>query len=284
MTQRDFEQYPADSLSASRDMAGRVPTSRHSQTPRKRLAEHDQQAVTEETPRRADGWQGRGPLAHRDRRGLGGRLWVACATAAFAAAMSCGHGTATGPSSGLQITNATPSQPTPSATPQLVQFQGEGFTAGLVLQVADPTGAIANIPASQIQGVTSTSFQASLVLAMNGTYGIVVQEPNGTFSPSFSLSVGTGTTAAPVITSVSPSSTAPSTASQVVSITGTNFSASPTVVIVDPSGINTTASSLSQETNTSIQFSFVFNRTGSYMVTVTTVSGAVSNAVPISVQ
>jgi len=203
---------------------------------------------------------------------------------AFATGISCGHSGATGPSSGLEITSAAPLQLTPSATPQLVQFQGEGFSTGLILEVTDPTGATVNIPASQIQDVLSTSFQASLVLAMNGTYGLVVQEPNGDVSTSFSLSVGTGTTAAPVINSVSPSSTTHSTASQVVSISGLNFGTSPSVVVTDPHGVNTTASSLSIETDTSIQFSMVFSQTGSYTIVVMALSGAMSNSMTISVQ
>jgi hypothetical protein len=208
---------------------------------------------------------------------------VVCATVAFAAGISCSHGTVIGPSNGLQITSATPSQFTPSAIPQVVQFQGAGFDTGLILQVTDPTGAAVDILASQIQDLVSASFQASLVLAMNGTYGLVVQEPNGTVSASFPLNVGTGTTGSPLITNISPSSMTRSANPQSVSIAGSGFSTSPSVSILDPQDVSTNASGLIA-TDSSIQFSMVFNKAGLYTIAVLTPSGAISNSVTVSVQ
>jgi hypothetical protein len=94
-------------------------------------------------------------------------------------------GTPTGP----VASSISPTTPSPSSGSQTLTVYGSGFQSGLTVTVFAPGGGSSTVSGAQIQSVTSTSFQLSVVLNSAGTWGIRVNNPDGTQSSMFNFTV-----------------------------------------------------------------------------------------------
>ena len=86
-------------------------------------------------------------------------------------------GTRTAMAQAPSITGVSPASPTVSAAARTLTVTGANFQTGLTLTVTPPRFGLTALP--QLQSVTSTSFQVTLVLAVVGTYTFQVQSPSG---------------------------------------------------------------------------------------------------------
>jgi uncharacterized protein (TIGR03437 family) len=126
----------------------------------------------------------------------------------------------------LEVDSISPASPAVGSN-QLVTVNGSGFQSGLTVALyAAGSNAPTIISGSQIQSVTSASFQMTATFPATGSYYIVVTNPGGAESKNLSFTVvppGAGNT--PTVTSVATagglSTIAPNT---YISLFGTNLS------------------------------------------------------------
>jgi hypothetical protein len=87
------------------------------------------------------------------------------------------------------ITAISPATLTASSTAQLLTFTGTGFQAGMNVALTAVGGGINQLSGGLISVSSSTSFQIDVALPNAGTYQIVVTNPNGAISNTYSFQV-----------------------------------------------------------------------------------------------
>jgi len=93
-----------------------------------------------------------------------------------------------------QISQVSPSSPSASSTPRTLTVYGSGFQSGLTVTAIPPSGTSFTISGSQIQNITSTSFQMTVTLNTAGTWAIRVNNPDGQQSSLYLFVVTSGST------------------------------------------------------------------------------------------
>lgn len=200
---------------------------------------------------------------------------------------ACGEQPPTTPS-GVRpvIATLSPATPQPTDGPQTLTFSGTGFSAGLRVLVTAPDGSAFDVQGAAISAVQPATFDASVVLAQTGIYSFVVRNVNGLSSPVFTAIVQPPGSARPVIYSVTPTSVPRNTtAATVVALQGANFGSGASVLVTDPNGMAMalTATLLTLQSDTRIEFRLTFGIRGTYTMVVTTSSGETSNPVFLAV-
>jgi hypothetical protein len=88
------------------------------------------------------------------------------------------------------ISGVEPQEPTKSMNPQTLTVLGTQFMPGLSAMVTDPAGTVMTINGSAVGQVSPTSVQITVTLELAGDYALVVTNPSGAVSNSFSFKVG----------------------------------------------------------------------------------------------
>jgi hypothetical protein len=204
---------------------------------------------------------------------------------AFGLASGCGsNSTATSPSAvAPAVTALTPPPVVAASQIQLETVQGKNFLAGLTATLTDPNGGQQTFANSDIQTLQTTSFQIAATFPVSGAYKISVSNPGGVMSDPLTFQVATTVVgSSPHINSVTPSSATHGPDTVSAEIDGTNFSATSTVTLVDPTGQSTTLLP-SLASSESVRVAIVLARVGTYSISVTNPDGQVSNSVSIAV-
>lgn len=185
----------------------------------------------------------------------------------------------------MGVASVTPAEPSESALKQVLTVTGLGFKPGLVLRVTSPAGATTSAQGADIRNLTSTAFEASVILSAPGVHTLVVRQADGQESRPYSLKV-LAAPGPPQIDAVSPTLTTANTSPQLVTLLGSGFDSSLRVQIIDPDSVVTqlTAANLTKMTSTVIEFSTVLNKVGLYTISLWTATGPASNSVTIGVQ
>ncbi len=183
----------------------------------------------------------------------------------------------------VSIGSISPSSPTRSGSDQNVIVSGSGFQSGLTVTVFVPGGGTATLSGSQIQSVTASSFAMVVTLNVAGTYGIRVNNPDGSQSNTFNFTTQDPTVS---ISSVSPSSPTRSDSNQNVQVFGSNFQSGLTVTVLIPGGGTATLSGSQIQSVTSGAFTMVvtLNVAGQYGIRVNNPGGGQSNTFNFNVQ
>ncbi|MFN0141780.1 MAG: FG-GAP-like repeat-containing protein, partial [Pyrinomonadaceae bacterium] len=173
------------------------------------------------------------------------------------------------------ITSISPASPCVRSVDQSVTVNGAGFQSGLTVTVFFPGGGSGTLGGSQIQSVTPSSFTMIVTLNIQGTYGIRVNNPNGTQSPTFNFSTQFCVT----ITSITPPSPPVSNNNQNVNVNGSGFTAGLTVTVFFPGGgsTNLSGSQIQNLTSTSFTMVVTLNVLGQYGIRVNNPNGNQSN-------
>src|SRR5258708_17994510 len=102
------------------------------------------------------------------------------------------------------ISSISPGTPTASGSNQTVTVSGSQFQSGLTVTVFFPNGSgSSTLSGTQIQSVSSGSFQMIITLSGPGTFGIRVNNPDGGHSNTFNFNVNAASPT-PTISSLSP--------------------------------------------------------------------------------
>jgi hypothetical protein len=89
----------------------------------------------------------------------------------------------------LTLDAITPSSLVQGSTAQAVTLTGTAFDANVTITVNEPTGNIAILSGSNIQGVSATFIQCSMVFNVAGSYVFVVNGASGVASNPITLLV-----------------------------------------------------------------------------------------------
>jgi hypothetical protein len=87
------------------------------------------------------------------------------------------------------IGSISPANPTHSGSNQTITVFGSNFQAGLTVSVTFPGGGGTTLSGSQIQNVTSASFQMIITFGSSGTWASKANNPSGQSSSNFSFTV-----------------------------------------------------------------------------------------------
>ena len=90
---------------------------------------------------------------------------------------------------GPVVTGVRPTAISKSVSPQTLTVDGKGFMAGLTVMVTGPSGTVTTIPSPDISQVLPDSFQITLPLEMSGIHEIIVKNPDGALSKTFTFEV-----------------------------------------------------------------------------------------------
>ena len=159
---------------------------------------------------------------------------------------------------------------------------GEGFAAGLAVQVTTPGGAVRTVSGADVSALRATSFQVLVTLDEIGKYSFVVINADGKKSSPYAIDVGKGGRS-PAIDRVTPQELSKSHDPQVVTLTGREFVPGLRVSLTDPTGTVSVVTSLEKIDAQTVVVSLVFEQTGLYSVMVTNPSGDSSNSVSVTV-
>jgi hypothetical protein len=193
--------------------------------------------------------------------------------------------TPTSPSTNPQIIAVSPIALQPSAAPQVLTITGDHFLSGLTLQVRNPAGVTTAVSGASVQITNSSSFTASVLLDVTGTYTFTVRNANGDQSGTFLVVVRSITPTTPSLSAVTPSGVPRSSQPVLLNFVGTNLGPQLTFTVVDPAGVvvNLTSGAITAATSTSVQLQLVLNTVGTYAFAVSSPLGEVSNYVYVSV-
>jgi hypothetical protein len=87
------------------------------------------------------------------------------------------------------VTGVQPAVLSKGPSPQTITVGGTRFVAGLTVMVTDPAGNVRTIPSPDVAQILPASFQITLPLEISGTYEIIVKNPDGTVSKTFTFEV-----------------------------------------------------------------------------------------------
>jgi len=164
------------------------------------------------------------------------------------------------------VTAVTPSPiPLPPASTQ-VQVTGAAFDPNLTVEITENGKKFAVLSGSaQLLGVTATGFSFSnSIFSAEGTYGMLIRNPDGGTSASVPLSVLAQAPSISGVTSITGG----------ISVAGANFQPNLSVAVVNQSGVPITGATISAVTPAT--FTAIFNpvlATGLYGLTVTNPDG-----------
>ncbi len=173
------------------------------------------------------------------------------------------------------ITSVSPTSPCVRGSDQNVTVIGSNFQSGLTVTLFFPGSGSTTLSGSQIQSVTSASFTLVVTLNTQGSYGIRVNNPNGTQSSTFSLT----TQFCVNIASTSPVSPQVANGDQNIVVSGSGFVSGLTVTIFFPGSGSGTLSGTQIQNLTPTSFTLVvtLNVVGQYGIRVNNPNGNQSN-------
>jgi len=87
------------------------------------------------------------------------------------------------------VTGVRPPTLNKAVSPQTLTIDGQRFAPGLTVMITDPAGNVTTIPSPDVSQVLPTSFQINMPLELSGNYEIIVKNPDGAVSKTFSFSV-----------------------------------------------------------------------------------------------
>jgi hypothetical protein len=87
------------------------------------------------------------------------------------------------------VTGIRPAAISGSASPQTITVDGQRFLPGLTVMVTEPAGNVQTITRNDVTQVLPESFQITLPLEQAGTYEIIVKNPDGATSKTFTFEV-----------------------------------------------------------------------------------------------
>jgi hypothetical protein len=176
------------------------------------------------------------------------------------------------------INNVDPAAPGPATKAQILTITGQEFMPGLTLTVSEPAGNKTVIQGKAITNQTDSSFQAPVMLSIEGTYSLVVTNTDGGISPPFALGVKARPAAqGPVIEKITPAEPMKRQDAQPLLVEGQGFSAGLRVVMTDPMGADVTELQVGKVTPNSFELTARLEHSGEYTLVVTNPSGAVSS-------
>jgi len=177
-----------------------------------------------------------------------------------------------------EIVAVAPNPAAPTTSPQSIAVSGRNFLEHLTLSVTGPSGAAQQYGEPAITYQRETAFQALVTLAAAGTYRLVVTNPDGKPSTPFVLSVKSPATT-PSITAIEPQAIVKSTNPQTLTVLGAQFVQGLSAIVTDPAGnvITISGDGVGTVSPTSVPITVTLEIAGTYSLTVTNPSGAVSN-------
>lgn len=181
------------------------------------------------------------------------------------------------------ISSIAPLSPTASASNQTVTVSGSNFQGGLTVTIVLPSGLSSTLGGSQIQSVTSTSFQMSITLADAGNYALRANNPDAQQSNTVGFTVTSSQPPPPLpltpsISSISPVTPFASPIQQTVAVSGTNFQAGLTVSVRPRAGSMLSGIQIQNVTSTSFQMIITLADAIDYTLLVINPGGLESNA------
>jgi hypothetical protein len=182
-----------------------------------------------------------------------------------------------------EITAITPQVTLKSSTPQPVDITGVNISSGVALTITTPDGVQREVPASQLDSLTGTSFEIRVLMDQSGAYRFVLRNPNGEVS-SQSLVIVQESSLAPVIVGVSPPSPTHNAAFQSLGVQGFGFVDGAFVLLTDPDGLLVSNTVIGTVQPTGFQLTALLAKRGTYVLVATNPSGDVSNAFTFLVQ
>jgi hypothetical protein len=87
------------------------------------------------------------------------------------------------------ISTLTPAQAQHGVDPQVVTIGGVNFTAGVTLSVTSPANVVTMVGGASVRDMSSTSIEASVVLASPGSYALAVVDATGRTSNTVTIVV-----------------------------------------------------------------------------------------------
>ncbi len=188
------------------------------------------------------------------------------------------------------ISSLSPNPMTASASPQTLTINGSGFQSGSGLQVLfTANGSTTTIPSTSITFVSSLQLQVSINTGPTAqTWSVQVVNPGGLTSNSVTLTVKTGVSSAPAITSLSPATLKRLNGYQLLIVNGSGFQSGPGLQLtVGYPGGSTTIPYNSMYFISSAQLQLYLNvgtTARTLTVSVTDPNGLSSNTVNLPVQ
>ncbi len=123
-------------------------------------------------------------------------LRLAVAAAVVFTLTDCGNHTTTMPPTpspttgfGVTISGVLPVSITASSAPQTITVAGTNFQAGVKLVIGFSIGGGTTLTVVESTASTSVSFQASVVFASTGVYGLTATNPDSTSSSPYMVTV-----------------------------------------------------------------------------------------------
>jgi pimeloyl-ACP methyl ester carboxylesterase len=182
------------------------------------------------------------------------------------------------------ISSISPPSPTVGNSNQTVRVSGSNFQSGLTVTVFFPNNSgSSTLSGSQIQFISSGSFDMIVTLNVLGQYQIRVNNPNGTTSSNFEFNTQA---AAPSISNISPTTPCVRNVDQSVSVSGNNFVSGLTVSVTFPNGQtgNLSGTQIQNVTSTSFTMIITLADPGNYSIRVVNPNGSQSGAFTIPTQ
>jgi hypothetical protein len=224
------------------------------------------------------------------------RIVVALAAVLAAA---CGHSSPSAPSIVAQptpqatqasatVSSVLPATLPPSASMQTLVVEGTNFQPGLTVIFSQAGASTAHasphstqsITGTDVQNLTSTSFNVNVMVSGAGSYVLQVVNPSASPSAPSTVIADPSLSSNPTIAGLSPRSPAPGTAPTPVYVVGTNFVAGLSVQLTFPDGSTTTlgGTAITFGSSTIIQMRPSLSQSGTYSLRVVNPSGASSDA------
>jgi hypothetical protein len=82
-----------------------------------------------------------------------------------------------------------PSKVSVNPAPQSLRVNGKGFVPGLVVNLTDPMGTVANIRGNDVRDATPETFRVAAIFRVEGQYTLTVTNPDGGVSNALSIQV-----------------------------------------------------------------------------------------------
>jgi pimeloyl-ACP methyl ester carboxylesterase/DUF971 family protein len=182
------------------------------------------------------------------------------------------------------ISSISPATPTSNGNDQNVTVLGSNFQQNLTVTATFPGGGSGTLSGTQIQSVNGSSFTMRITLGAPGTWGIRVNNPDGTQSNNFGFSVVNGVQN-PSVSSIDPSVVSASATDQDVTVIGNNFQANLSVIVTFPSGGTSTltGAQIRNVTPTSFIMRITANSAGTWKMRVVNSDGGQGNDFSFSV-
>jgi hypothetical protein len=190
------------------------------------------------------------------------------------------------PSGSPVILGTSPSQPSLSDAPQILNVVGHDFETGLVGSLNRPDGRSLQFVAADFHQLTATAFQLSVTLDIAGDYQLQVKNASGQTSPQFTISVRPAAQGSLTLITVSPTTTLASAIPQAINVSGLNFDSTLELILTAPDSTQSFYNSAAMAGLSSNAFSLnvTMDKVGTYSIVVRNASNSISNALTIDVR